>query len=304
LTRPTSGYSSETVIVTTSEGARFVVRLALLVPSYPSYDLRVQEAVLATLAAARIPAPRAIALVDHGNAAPFLVMSFVDGRPVGEVPALDPWLDGRGRRVHEQFLTTLATVHRVDWRVAGLDHVLRVGLRNELAYWSRYVDWAADGVPARRLADACAWCARTMPRSECEPSLLWGDARLGNVLYDPETAALRALLDWELATIGPAEMDLAWYLALDELIASFVPDKVAGFLPRAEAVSFYEDAFSRAVVDLEWHEIFALVRSTAINDRQARLAAAAGMPYPGIAGDDNPLLDYLAERISAYVPSS
>ena len=68
----------------------------------------------------------------------------------------------------------------------------------------------------------------------------------------------------------------------------------------AEFIARYEAALGRAVVDLEWHEIFALIRSTAINDRQARLAATSGVPYPGVAGETNPVLPHLAEKIDAF----
>ena len=69
---------------------------------------------------------------------------------------------------------------------------------------------------------------------------------------------------------------------------------------RTAAVARYEAALGRPVVDLAWHEVFALVRSVAINDRQARLAAAAGLAYPGVAGDENPVLAVLSARIEEY----
>jgi aminoglycoside phosphotransferase (APT) family kinase protein len=95
-------------------------------------------------------------------------------------------------------------------------------------------------------------------------------------------------------------MDLAWFLALDELTTYFVKQTVPGFLARADAISHYERALGRPVVDLEWHEIFALIRSTAINDRQARLAAESGVAYPGVAGEGNPVLKVIARRIAAF----
>jgi aminoglycoside phosphotransferase (APT) family kinase protein len=149
------------------------------------------------------------------------------------------------------------------------------------------------------LADALRWCAATVPDATVPDSLLWGDARLGNVLYDDDCRIV-ALLDWELATVGPAEMDLGWYLVLDELTNRFVGRTVPGFAGRADAIAYYERALGRDVVDLEWHEIFALARSIAINDCQARLAAAAGTPYPGVPGDANPVLARLDARISAF----
>ncbi len=133
--------------------------------------------------------------------------------------------------------------------------------------------------------------------------MCWGDARIGNLLFaDDRTVA--SVLDWEMATIGPAETDLAWFLALDELTTYFVKRTVPGFGDRAAVVGRYEAALGRAVVDLEWHEIFALVRSTAINDRQARLADESGVAYPGVAGDGNPVLRVITRRIEAFAPAS
>jgi aminoglycoside phosphotransferase (APT) family kinase protein len=242
--------------------------------------------------------------------APFVVMAHADGRPGPEAPALDEWVMASGtelqRRMHEGFVDALAAIHRVDWHASDLDRVVRGGeecLAREGAWWVDYVDWASDGNPTRALADAAAWCAATVPDDEPPASLCWGDARIGNVLFTDDRT-VTAVLDWEQATIGPAEMDLAWDLALDDLTTHFVRRTVPGFLSRTELVARYEAALGRAVVDLGWHEIFALVRSTAINDRQARLAAESGIAYPGVAGDDNPVLAILARRIDDYTIGS
>ena len=309
--RPAAGWSSETVIVRVSRetadgrsSEQLVVRLPPLVPSYPSYRLALQAQVLGFLADSALPVPRVLAREDDPRwvGAPFLVMSFVAGRPIREVPAFDDWLMSapveRQRAVHERFLTALAAVHSVEWRRSVVAGTLRYGIKAELDYWSDYAQWAADGKPARSLVRALEWCAESAP--DATPgSLLWGDARLGNVMFDDD-ARITALLDWELATIGPPEMDLAWYLALDELTTAFVGKSVPGFLPRTEAIACYERALGREVWRLAWHEVFALARSVAINDRQARLAAEAGTPYPGVAGDDNPVLAYLDARIEKF----
>ena len=134
--------------------------------------------------------------------------------------------------------------------------------------------------------------------TEPPSSLTWGDARLGNLLVDEGTAAVTAILDWELAAVGPAELDLGWYLALDELQARFVGTTLPGFPDRAGTIAAWEAAVGRPAVDLEWHEIFALVRSTAIHDRQARLAVAAGDQPAYVSGDANPLVRWLTKKIS------
>ena len=50
--------------------------------------------------------------------------------------------------------------------------------------------------------------------------LLWGDPRLGNAMYF-NSRFLAALLDWELASFGPAEMDLTWLLRLADSIVTY-----------------------------------------------------------------------------------
>lgn len=315
LSRPKSGWANETVLVTVCSRTgnderrdRFVVRLPPTLATWPSYDLGAQARVLDALGPGDVPVPRVVALEDDERwlGAPFLVMSHEPGRAGAEVPAFDPWLVDatveEQRRLHESFVTMLASIHRVDWRSAGLDRVLRSSERSlagEIAWWHEYIEWAADGEPTVALAAAITWCASTAPDvSTLGPpaSLCWGDARIGNVLFGDDRG-ITAVLDWELATIGPAEMDLAWYLALDELTTYFTKRSVAGFLDRSELITLYEHAVGRSVNDLAWHEIFALTRSVAINERQARLAATTGIPYPGVAGDENPVLTLLTEKI-------
>jgi aminoglycoside phosphotransferase (APT) family kinase protein len=309
--RPNAGWTNETLLVTVRGGdgeRRLVVRLPPAVPTWPVYDLAAQARVLEVLAASQLPVPGVLAFVADPTwlGVGFLVMTHEDGVAGGEAPALEPWVKAAPvttqQTMHEGFVDTLGALHGLDWRAAGLDGVLRGGdgaLANEVAWWVDYIDWASDGSPAVTLADAIGWCARTVPATEPPSSLCWGDARIGNVLF---TAAgeVASVLDWEMATIGPAETDLAWYLALDDLTVRFTKQRVPGFLSRADLIRRYEGALGRPVVDLEWHEIFALIRSTAVNDRQAGLAAESGVDYPGVAGDANPVLRIVTKRIEGF----
>jgi aminoglycoside phosphotransferase (APT) family kinase protein len=310
LRRPAAGWSNETVLVSAQVSGRperFVVRLPPLIASYPEHDLHAQAQVQRLLAPTPVPVPAVIAVEDDPAflGAPFLVMQHVDGRAPGDAPGIDPWITeaslAEQRSMHEAFVALLADLHGVEWNGSPVTSHLRRGLTAELAYWSAYLDWASDGDPPRVLTDALEWCTKTSPGDEAVPaSLLWGDARLGNVLYD-EYRRVVAVLDWELASIGPAEMDVAWYLVLDELTTKAVGTSVPGFLARDALLQAYQARLGRALEQLPWHEVFALVRSIAINDKQARLAAAAGVAYPGVAGDDNPMLRSLTRRIDRYL---
>lgn len=313
--RAAAGWSSETIVVTWDGGERVVVRLPPLVASYPDDVLGRQARVLPFLADAGVPVPRVVAYEEDDAAlgAPFLVMEFAAGRAPSDVTGLDPWVVDAPlavqRTMHERFADLLAALHRV---VAGdppevLDGALRVGIDAELQYWCEYVEWASDGDPPEVLAGALRWCRDTAPApapapsTEATPSLLWGDARLGNVLFaDTDARAVVAALDWELASIGPAEMDVSWYLVLDALTAKVTGATVPGFLDRDAFTARYEAALGRTLHDVAWHDVFALARSICINDRQARIAERSGVDYPGIAGDANPMLRVLARRIERF----
>jgi aminoglycoside phosphotransferase (APT) family kinase protein len=301
IVRPSAGRSNETVLVTvvTKEAKQtVVVRLPTKVPSFPNYDLRAQAAVQAALIGSGIPAAEPIAHEqdDKWLGAPFLLMGAIPGRSPGDAPALDPWLSSADeavqRRVHDGFVDVLGAVHHLDWQAAGLDSVLRGstgGLAAEVHWWIDYLDWASDGSPHPRLRALADWCEATVPTTEVPLALCWGDARVGNVLYSDD-GVVNAALDWELASIGQPEMDVAWWLALDDLLRDLTATNVPGFPDRETAQRAYEDRLGRPLENLGWHEVFVMLRTAAVTDRQARTAAALGERYRGVDVDNNPVV--------------
>jgi len=313
LVRPSTGWANETVIVTVRSSSssraphRLVVRIPSLVPVFPDANLVSQARVLEAVGGA-VPVPQVLVVEadEQWIGAPFAVMSHVAGRPGPEVPALDPWLleasAPRQQDLHQAFVETLADVHAVDWRGGGLAGVLRGAdgsLADEVAWWAEYTGWATDGSPPSGLARAMDWCATTVPGTEPQRALCWGDVRLGNLLLD-DHLEIRAVLDWELASIGPAEMDLGWYLALEAVVELLTGRRVPGFLERSGVVAAYEEAAGRALVDLEWHELFALTRSVAISERLSVVAAQSGGEHPTPGGEANPVLRELLRRVELF----
>jgi len=294
------GMANETVLVDLGpEGPGMVVRLPPLEPTFPDYDLGPQAMVQNAVAAAGVPAP-APAVVEHDPAwvgAPFLVMPRVSGDIPGPAPVFDPYVLEAGpdlqRRMGEGLMETLAAIHAVAWEAAGLGGVLPGrSARDALARWASYVEWSSQGEPLPSLAAALEWCVGHVP-PERDAVLLWGDVRLGNLVFDPERR-VTAVLDWDLACLGPPEMDLGWHFGLESMMASLFGRQVAGFPNRAESLAHYERASGRAVAEgeLAWHEIFALARALAINDRHQRIT---GDPRRA----ENPMGAVLLERVEA-----
>ncbi len=282
MERLTGGLSSEIFKLDESS----VIRFAPVGPGiFPQYDLTRQALVQDHVAAGGVPAPAPTVLQTDVSGRLGLVMPFAAGHVPGAVPFLDPWITGLGApgqaRLYTNVLDVLAAIHHLDLPPA-------LEPRDELEYWGDYLAWsqAAPG----RLRRAFDWCRANEPEVHAPPVLLWGDVRLGNVVLDDD-ASVVAVLDWEMASVGAAEHDVAWFFALESLQDDLFGKRVPGFPERREARARYEARLGRPLNDLDWYEVFALVRSTAI---MARLQHIEGKP---IATD--PLLDILEARIAS-----
>ena len=292
------GMANETVLVDLGpDHAGLVVRLPPLEPTFPDYDLAPQAAVQNAVAAVGVPAPAPAVLERDPDwiGCTFLAMPRVPGDIAGPAPVFDPYVRDAGtglqRRMHDALVDTMAHVHAVPWRAHGLGVLLGpTSLHDELARWAAYVEWSSQGEPLPALTTALDWCRVHVP-AERDPVLLWGDVRLGNLIFDGERR-VAAVLDWDLSSLGPPEMDLGWHFGLEFMMKELFGQTVPGFPERAEAVDHYVEVSGNVVRDLDWHEVFALVRALAINDRHQR-----------ITGDprrrDNPMGAVLLERMAS-----
>jgi aminoglycoside phosphotransferase (APT) family kinase protein len=234
---------------------------------FPAYDLALEARVIN---AVRVPTPKPATF--DGDA---LTMPFVAGAIPADFTPLDPWLqslpdDAARRRVWESTVDTIAAIHR-----EPLVEGLRVGLASELAYWDEYVEWMGDAPD--ELRRALAWCVDHAPLAdEPDPVLLWGDVRFGNIVYDETTLTPKAVLDWEMVSAGPREMDIAWLTALDEVGRELSGLSVPGFGTRQQTLR----RFGRTLHRLDWYETFALVRASAISTRIALLKGKGDREQP------------------------
>ena len=295
------GLANETVLVDTGPApGGFVVRIPPLEPTFPAYDLRPQALVQNALAAAGVAAPSPAVAVDDERwiGSPFLAMPLLVGDIPGPAPVFDPYVTKAGavgqRLLAEGLLDTVAAVHAVAWEPAGLGEVL-VGprLADAVERWTAYAAWASDGEPlpalrcGARLVRApytgrARGSAAVGRRATRQPRLGQGAEGRGRVGLGPR-------LD------RPAEMDLGWHFGLEFMMESLFGRRVSGFPGPVEALERYEDRTGYEVADLAWHEVFALARALAINDRHQR-----------IAGDrrrtENPMGPILLARLESAAP--
>ncbi len=108
----------------------------------------------------------------------------------------------------------LADLHSVDIRASGLDTFWRGPgyVTRQVSGWSqRYRAARTDDVPDGE--DVMSWLADNQP-ADVADRLIHGDWRFDNLVLDPDNLSIvRAVLDWEMATVGDPLMDLGAALA-------------------------------------------------------------------------------------------
>jgi aminoglycoside phosphotransferase (APT) family kinase protein len=239
---------------------------------FPSYDLGTQFRVMRGLARhSDVPVPDALWLEEDASVlgVPFLVMGAVAGAapcdfpPYQRADADDVYARSTPetrRRMWESTVDALARLHAADWTklelggIEGRDDPRLATLR----YWRDYLVHFVKREPGERTPvfdEALAWLEAHRPEPD-RIGLCWGDAKIGNVLYDPASGAVAALLDWEMARIGDPGMDLA-SLHLSDLRAQESAGGVLDGTPTAlELVRMYESASGRPYRNFQYQLVF------------------------------------------------
>ena len=319
-----SGFSNETLLFDLSwrEAGRarkesLVVRIQ---PTgyqvFPEYDLRLQFESMRLLGAAGVPVPPTHWLETEDTSvlgAPFYVMGRVDGRVPSDRPpyTLEGWLKelppADQARVWWGGIESMAKIHRIDWRAAGFEYLDRPELgksplEQHLAYYERYLGWAARGRPQPTVDAAWEWLKKNAPDDPVD-SLCWGDARIGNILFAGTEPA--AVLDFEMVTHGNGEQDLAWAIFLDRHHSEGlgVP-RLPGFPGFDETIARYEELVGRKTRHLRFYGIWAAFRFAVIMIRIAQQMVHYGvMPADSKFETNNIVTNLLAKDLGLPAPA-
>jgi aminoglycoside phosphotransferase (APT) family kinase protein len=100
------------------------------------------------------------------------------------------------------------------------------------------------------------------PRHESATVFNWGDSRIGNVMYRGFQPV--AVLDWEMAGLGPPETDLAWLVyahrVFEDMAAQYGFAGMPGFLRAEDVAGTYEELSGHTPRDLEWFEVYSALQ--------------------------------------------
>ncbi len=235
----------------------------------------------------------------------FMVTALVEGQslpqhPSYQVAGLLHDLGPAGRhRLWCDAVASIARINRLDWRdgFAWLDRRAYgpPGLDQYLG-WLRA--WAAEagGIEPHPVLDvAMAYLMREKPMTDAV-SVLWGDSNVGNMLFEAD-GHVAAMLDFEAAALGPAEIDLGWWFFMDDML-SFGVQRLEGLPDRAEQIAVYEGVLGRPVQSLGYYEVLAGVRMALVMVRTTeRLINFGLLPRTSRAAVANPIVEVLAARL-------
>jgi aminoglycoside phosphotransferase (APT) family kinase protein len=281
--------SSETLVLDAAwtEGSRrrtrrYVARVAPAqedVPVFPEYALQSQYDTMRLVGKLTdVPVPRVRWMEPTGQVigSPFFVMDHVEGVVPQDVLPYnfgDNWLFDAApedqRRLQDGTVEAIAKLHAIPGAGSRFDFLTpREGapgdtpLARNLAWTRAWYDFAVAGLGRSPLVErGLAWLDAHLPETR-ETVLCWGDARIGNILYRDFAPA--AVLDWEMAAIGPRELDVSWLIfahrvfeSLAEMLA--IPG-MPHFLREEDVTATYEKVSGVALGDLRWYHVYNSVR--------------------------------------------
>src|SRR5829696_8535712 len=233
-----------------------------------AHDMGRESGILDKLNAVYPLAPRPYFLCEDESVigAPFYVMErrtgvvLDDSFPDGVEP------DEEVRRgISRTLIDTLVELHAVDVREAGLEDLGKPDgfLRRQTEGWiSRYEKAKTDGI--EEVGPLTQWLASDIPESPL-PTVIHNDYKLNNLVLDPEDLTnVRAVLDWEMATVGDPLFDLA--VSLSYWIEPGDPNEIKavmptvtvtpGFMIRQELIDRYAEKSGRDLSEMHWYVVF------------------------------------------------
>ncbi|MEU3729113.1 phosphotransferase family protein [Streptomyces sp. NPDC033538] len=229
-----------------------------------AHDMRREHRVISALHPTNVPVPRPVLLCEDEEVigSPFYVMEFVEGTPYRTAEQLAPLGPERTRAAVLNLADTLVELHAVDPAEVGLADFGRPEgfLDRQLRRWAKQLD-ASRNRDLAGIDELHSTLGRQLPRSPA-PTVVHGDYRLDNALIGGEHDEIRAVLDWEMSTLGDPLTDLGLLVMYSSPLG--MPDspvsttaQAPGHPAPAELIERYAARSGRDVSAVAWYTAFA-----------------------------------------------
>ena len=294
LSIPKAGFSNETILGQAdwndADGPQHVDFVLRVEPTahqlFAQPDALRQAQVMRSLQG-RVPVPRVWMTSDDRSilGAPFFFMHRVFGRIPSDVPSWHRrgWTTEIGpdsrTLLHDNALAALVRLHATD--------------TGEMTFLSSADGGTALGQYVSQLHHSYEWCEPVLRHDRAvivaamvyvlaqqpdhtDAGVVWGDARVGNIIFDDDLG-VAALLDWEGATRGPPEIDVAWWVMFDEFLCeAHGLRRLEGVPDRAGTMMRYEQLSGKSLRSMQYYRVLAGLLLALINSRLADLLVSSG----------------------------
>ena len=252
------GRSNLTFAVTDANGRKMVLRRPPISHVLATaHDMGREHKIISALRDTPVPVPTALGFCEDEsvNGRPFYVMDFVDGLILRSPKEFEKLDDDARRTAGEQLADVLVAIHAVDQNAVGLGDLGRSEgyIERQLKRWFGQFQGSQDQLreagaehPVPAVQEAHELLAANVPQ-QTEVSIAHGDYRLDNTMVG-EDGRIRAVLDWELCTLGDPLADLG------TLMVYYNPQP--GFPSREELVDRYREKSGRDTTNLDYYTAF------------------------------------------------
>lgn len=257
---------------------------ANLLPSAHAVDREYR--ILNALAATDVPVPSTVLFCGDESVigTQFYLMDRLQGR-IFDTYLLEG-VEAKDRRaMYRSMAETLAKLHRVDWKAAGLADYGKPGnyFERQIARWTK--QWAMSKTAENPDIDfLIRWLPEHIPAND-DTTINHGDFRFGNLMFHPAEPRVIAVLDWELSTLGHPLADLAyncipWHTGPGEFKGMRGANLDALGIPsQQEYLGYYREFSGREESITGFHLAFSMFRFAVILEgiaARARAGSAAG----------------------------
>ena len=167
--------------------------------------------VMHAMQSAGVPVPPLYSLCEDSSVVgtPFYLMEYVSGRLFKD-PSLEEVPLEQRKDYYYSMIDTLTAIHSVDIDTVGLHDFGRHGnyILRQTERWSKqYVASKTRDIPA--MNKLMQWLPENAPGNP-QTTVVHGDYRIDNLIFDHDKPQVIAVLDWELSTLGDPLSDLAY----------------------------------------------------------------------------------------------
>ncbi|WP_051061022.1 phosphotransferase family protein [Corynebacterium ulceribovis] len=303
-----SGRSNLTYLAQDAAGNKAVLRrppLGEVEITSSVHDVAREGRILKSLADSPVPVPRIFGLSTDPALcpAPLLAMEFIPGHAIDSIAAAESMSVHARIVATEGLIDALVGLHSIDVDEVGLRSISIPGsfAQRQLARWGS--QWERIRTrESKTMAELTERLRSALPQ-ETEERLVHGEWSLGNLMFDPTSGELNAVLDWELATVGDPLADVGRLLAAwperDFVLPGSEAATVEGFPTATELARRYLTKTGRSAEDLKFWQLLGMWRLVIIAEGVLNHVQHSGIAAPvGAVSEQD--VDLLIDRALAF----